>query len=42
MFKSPYTRVRLVVKKPGAYILPHIDYDSTFSVRYFIPFVTNE
>jgi len=42
MFKSPYTRVRLVVKKPGAYILPHIDYDSTFSVRYFIPLVTNE
>jgi hypothetical protein len=40
-FKSPYTRVRLVSKKPGSYILPHMDYDSTYSVRYFIPLQTN-
>jgi hypothetical protein len=41
MFKSPYTRTRLVVKKPGAYILPHIDYDTSYSVRYFITLKTN-
>lgn len=40
-FKSPYTRVRLINKKPGSYILPHMDYDSTYSVRYFIPLQTN-
>jgi hypothetical protein len=42
MFKSPYTRVRLIVKKPGALIQPHIDYDTTYSVRYYIPLKTNE
>jgi len=42
MFKSPYTRVRLVVKKPGALIMPHIDYDTTYSMRYYIPLQTNE
>ena len=41
-FKSPYTRVRLVVKDPGSYILPHMDYNTTYSVRYFIPLVTNK
>lgn len=40
-FKSPYTRVRLINKKSGSYILPHMDYDSTYSVRYFIPLQTN-
>jgi len=40
-FKSPYTRVRFVVKKPGSFILPHMDYDATYSVRYFIPIKTN-
>lgn len=40
-FKSTYTRVRLVIKKPGSYILPHMDYDTTYSVRYFIPLQTN-
>ena len=40
-FRSPYTRVRIVVKKPGTYILPHKDYDSKYSVRFFIPLVTN-
>lgn len=40
-FKSPYTRVRLVVKKPGSFILPHMDYDTRYSVRYFIPLQTN-
>jgi len=42
MFKSPVTRVRLVVKESGAFIKPHIDYDTTYSVRYYIPLVTNE
>lgn len=42
MFKSRVTRVRLVVKEPGANILPHIDYDTTYSVRYYVPLQTNE
>lgn len=42
MFKSPFTRARLVVKEPGAMIKPHIDYDTTYSVRYYIPLKTNE
>lgn len=42
LFKSPITRVRYVVKKPGAFILPHIDYDTTYSMRYYIPLKTNE
>lgn len=41
-FKSPYTRARLIVQKPGAYILPHMDYDTKFSVRFFIPLIDNE
>lgn len=41
-FKSPVTRVRLIVKKPSAYILPHIDYDTTYSMRYYIPLQTSE
>lgn len=41
MFKAQVTRVRLIVKKPGAYILPHVDYDTTYSVRYYIPLQTN-
>lgn len=40
-FQSQATRVRLIVKKPGAYILPHIDYDTTYSMRYYIPLLTN-
>jgi len=42
MFKSPATRARFIIKKPGAHILPHMDYDTTYSVRYFIPLKTNE
>lgn len=42
MFKSPFTRVRLIVKESGAFIKPHIDYDTTYSVRYYIPLQTNE
>jgi hypothetical protein len=42
MFKSKPTRVRYIVKKPGAFILPHIDYDTTYSMRYYIPLQTNE
>ena len=42
MFKSPATRARFIIKKPGAHILPHMDYDTTYSVRYFIPLKTND
>lgn len=42
MFKSPFTRARLVVKEPGGWIKPHIDYDTTYSVRYYIPLMTND
>ena len=42
MFKSPVTRVRLVVKEPEAFIKPHIDYDTLYSVRYYIPLQTNQ
>lgn len=42
MFKSPFTRARLIVKESGAFIKPHIDYDTTYSVRYYIPLQTNE
>ncbi len=41
MFRAPFTRSRLIVKQPGAYILPHIDYDTTYSVRYYITLKTN-
>ena len=41
-FKSPYTRVRFIVQKPGAYILPHMDYDTRYSIRFFIPLVVND
>ena len=41
MFKSPVTRSRLIIKESGAMILPHIDYDTTYSVRYYIPLQTN-
>lgn len=41
MFKSPVTRCRLVVKEPGATILPHIDYDTTYSIRVYISLKTN-
>tara|TARA_B100000959_G_C14962915_1_gene616543 strand:- start:707 stop:1312 length:606 start_codon:yes stop_codon:yes gene_type:complete len=42
MFKSPTTRARFIIKKPGSHILPHMDYDTSYSVRYFIPIQTNE
>jgi hypothetical protein len=42
MFRAKPTRVRYIVKKPGAFILPHIDYDTTYSMRYYIPLKTNE
>ena len=36
-FKSQYTRCRFNVVRPGGYILPHIDYNTDYSVRYQIP-----
>ena len=31
----------MIVQK-AAFILPHIDYDMTYSIRFFIPLVTND
>jgi len=42
IFNSPVTRIRFIRKKPGAYILPHIDYNTTYSLRFYIPLQTNE
>ena len=41
-FKSPYTRTRFCVINPGGFILPHIDYNTNYSVRYQIPITTND
>ena len=41
-FKSQYTRCRFCVIRPGGYILPHIDYNTDYSVRYQIPIQTND
>jgi hypothetical protein len=41
-FISPITRVRLAVLMPGAKIMPHVDYDPSYIVRYHIPIITNE
>ena len=41
-FKSQYTRCRFNVVRPGGYILPHIDYNTDYSVRYQIPIQTND
>ena len=41
-FKSPVTRTRFAYMAPGHSIKPHIDYNTTYSIRVHIPIVTNE
>ena len=40
-FKSKATRTRLIIMKPKGFILPHMDYNTSYSVRYHIPIQTN-
>lgn len=40
-FKSPVTRTRFAYMAPGHSIKPHIDYNTTYSVRVHIPIITN-
>jgi|TARA_R110000744_G_scaffold371841_1_gene483086 hypothetical protein len=42
MFESPFTRSRFCVIKPGGFILPHMDYNTNYSVRYQIPIQSND
>lgn len=41
-FKAPVTRTRFAYMASGHSIKPHIDYNTTYSVRVHIPIVTNE
>lgn len=41
-FKAPVTRTRFAYMAPGHSIKPHIDYNTTYSIRVHIPIVTNE
>ena len=41
-FKSPVTRTRFAYMAPGHSIKPHIDYNTTYSIRVHIPIITNE
>ena len=41
-FKSKATRTRLIIMKPKGFILPHIDYNTSYGVRYHIPLQTNK
>jgi hypothetical protein len=40
-FKSPVTRTRFAYLAPNFSIKPHIDYNTTYSIRVHIPIVTN-
>ena len=40
-FISKTTRTRLIIMKPKGFILPHMDYNTSYSVRYHIPIQTN-
>jgi|TARA_R110000764_G_scaffold228610_3_gene319215 hypothetical protein len=42
LFKAPVIRVRYSKMKPGAQITPHIDYNTTYAVRFIIPIDGNE
>lgn len=42
LFKAPIIRVRYSKMKPGAVIPPHIDYNTTYAVRFIIPIDGNE
>lgn len=41
-FKAPVTRTRFAYMAPGHRIKPHIDYNTTYSIRVHIPILTNE
>lgn len=41
-FKAPVTRTRFAYMAPRHSIKPHIDYNTTYSVRVHIPIITNE
>jgi len=41
-FKSPVTRTRFAYMAPGHSIKPHIDYNTTYSIRLHIPIITND
>lgn len=39
--KGQVTRVRWAVANPGMQMQPHLDYDTTYAVRYHYPIITN-
>ncbi len=41
-FKAEFTRARIAVMNPGAFVSEHIDYNTDYSVRYHIPITTNK
>lgn len=41
-FKAPVTRTRFAYMAPGHSIKPHIDYNTTYSIRVHIPIITNQ
>ena len=41
-FSAPVTRTRFAYMAPGHSIKPHIDYNTTYSIRVHIPIITNE
>lgn len=40
-FKGRTTRSRLLITEPGGFILPHMDYNTNYSIRFHIPIQTN-
>lgn len=42
LFEAPIIRVRYSKMKPGAFIPPHIDYNTTYAVRFIIPIEGSE
>ncbi len=40
-FKGPVTRVRFAAMNPGFKLVPHIDYDTDYIVRFHFPIITN-
>ena len=41
-FKGQTTRCRLLITEPKGFILPHMDYNTSYSIRFHIPIQTNE
>jgi len=42
LFEAPVIRVRYSKMQPGAQITPHIDYNTTYAIRFIIPIDGNE